>query len=75
MVIEGTTANLFAIRDIPMGQEITFDYSTVMAEDGWAMPCLCGRPSCRGVIRTGQHLPPELKDKYRRLGVLAPYIR
>lgn len=44
----------FAVRDIPAGTELTFDYNP-----GWngstefdpnAVPCLCGEPKCRGQL-------------------------
>ncbi len=74
MVIENKTATLFALRDIHPSEEITFDYSTVMAEEGWQITCLCGRPACRRIVGPGQYLPAPLKAHYRRLGILAPYI-
>jgi SET domain-containing protein len=75
MIITGRKAELFAIRDIAAGEQISFDYSTVMAEEGWEMTCLCGSPACRKTIRTGRHLPAELKEKYLRLGMLPEYNR
>jgi hypothetical protein len=36
-----------AIRDIPVGEEITYDYAFVADV---AEPCHCGAASCRGVI-------------------------
>jgi hypothetical protein len=36
-----------AIRDIPAGEEITYDYAFVADV---AEPCHCGASSCRGVI-------------------------
>jgi hypothetical protein len=37
-----------AVRDIAAGEQITCDYSSLNLEDD--MPCLCGSPSCRGVV-------------------------
>ena len=36
-----------AVRDIPVGDEITYDYAFVAEV---AEPCHCGAASCRGVI-------------------------
>src|ERR1041385_8615245 len=36
-----------AVRDIPIGEEITYDYAFVADV---AEPCRCGADSCRGVI-------------------------
>jgi hypothetical protein len=41
------TAWWVALRDIPVGEEITYDYGFVADV---AEPCLCGAASCRGVI-------------------------
>jgi uncharacterized protein len=57
-------ALLLAMRDIPQDEEITFDYSMIMADD-WEMDCLCGSPLCRKRIGRYQDLPPAIKDKYR----------
>lgn len=36
-----------ALRDIPVGEEITYDYAFVAEV---AEPCSCGAPTCRGLI-------------------------
>jgi SET domain-containing protein len=54
---------LVAMRDIKKGEEITFDYSTVTA-DNWQMQCRCGSPNCRKMISNYVDLPAELKKKY-----------
>ena len=36
-----------ALRDIPVGEEITYDYAFV---GDVAEPCSCGSPKCRGLI-------------------------
>jgi hypothetical protein len=41
------TAWWVALREIPVGEEITYDYGFVADV---AEPCRCGAPSCRGVI-------------------------
>ena len=73
---EGTdvTVHLHAIRDIAEGEEIFFDYSTTMAEDDFEMPCRCGAPSCRGLVRDGKHLPDETWERYLRSGILPNYV-
>jgi hypothetical protein len=71
--IDGTNVQLIALRDIAVGEELCFDYSTTMDEDDFEMPCHCGRPQCRGLIRDFSHLPAELKRRYARLGVTPNY--
>jgi hypothetical protein len=54
---------LAAIRDIKKDEEITFDYSTISADD-WKMGRRCGAPCCRGVVGNYRDLPESLKAKY-----------
>ena len=60
--ITATKAVLVAIKDISLGQEITWDYSTTMDEDDWEMNCNCGSNNCRGKIRDFKYLPPEIQQ-------------
>ncbi|MBO0709521.1 MAG: SET domain-containing protein-lysine N-methyltransferase [Candidatus Dormibacteraeota bacterium] len=39
-----------ALRDIAAGEELTVDYAP-LSPLGWEMPCNCGAPGCRGVVR------------------------
>ena len=39
---------IFASRDIPAGEELTFDYQFELFDK--AQPCFCGAPSCGGVM-------------------------
>jgi hypothetical protein len=73
--IEGTTADLHAIRDIEAGEEILFDYSTTLDEDDFTMVCQCGTPSCRKVIGDAKYLPEKIWKKYETLGILPAYVR
>lgn len=49
---------LFAIRDVPRGTELTFDYTNGVVEDDDAgdgekkdmIRCFCGSKNCRGVL-------------------------
>lgn len=55
---------LVAMRDIEIGDELTFDYATCDDSDYDEFDCLCGTASCRGRI-TGQDWKlPELREKY-----------
>ena len=71
-LIDGT--ELYALRDISEGAEITFDYSTCMDEDDWEIDCLCCSPNCRKRIRDFKYLPPEIQEKYTLLGVVGRFI-
>ena len=72
--IEGTIADLYAIRDIAAGEEILFDYSTTLDEDDFTMACQCGRPSCRKIIGDGKYLPHDVWQRYLSLGILPDYV-
>jgi hypothetical protein len=71
--LRGTT-ELVAIRDIPAGAEIRFDYSTNMDEDLWTMPCACREPSCRGVVRDFKHLPLAVRRRYLELRIVPEFV-
>ena len=65
---------LFAIKNIKAGEQITFDYSTVMDEDDWEMDCKCGSKNCRKRIRDFKYLPKSLQKKYLKLGIVQGFI-
>ena len=64
---------LYALRDIKTGEEVTCDYSATMDEDDWEMDCLCGTPTCRGRIRDFKYLSRELQQRYIQLGIVAAF--
>lgn len=46
---------IYALRDIPKGEEVTFDYGArSLAND--PVPCLCGTKKCRGFLTSGKLL-------------------
>ena len=63
---------LVAMRDIEVGEELTFDYATCDDSDYDEFDCLCGTAACRGKV-TGQDWKiPELQEKYA--GWFSPYL-
>jgi hypothetical protein len=55
---------VFALRDVPAGQEITGDYCINSAGDT-VWECRCGSPRCRRQIHSDFfHLPYELQIEY-----------
>ena len=62
---------LVAMREIQAGEEITWDYDMTENCD-WRMVCMCGTPSCRGVIRGHRFLPEPARQKY--VGYAAQYL-
>ncbi len=69
-----TRVVLIAIKNISIGEEITWDYSTTMDEDEWEMECNCGSQNCRGKVRDFKYLPSEIQQKYLNLGIVPEYI-
>ena len=56
---------LFALRDISVGEQILWDYSTSIAEIGWTLDCLCGSRDCRKLIRSWSELAVEDRRRLR----------
>ena len=66
---------LVAAERIQQGTQIVIDYSTTIGDDDiWTMRCNCGRKSCRKTIRRFGSLPPELRRKYLRAGLVPEYV-
>jgi SET domain-containing protein len=63
---------LAARRDIARGEELTTDYATHTGMAEWLMPCSCGTPLCRGVVRGTDWHDPELQRRYR--GHFSPFL-
>lgn len=66
---------LVALRDIALGEEITWDYSVYIPEsDTWSIPCACGSDNCRGEISNWKRLPKEQQLFYRTRGLAPQYV-
>jgi len=65
---------VYALRDIRLGEEVRFDYSTTTSERRWTMHCRCGSPSCRGIIGDFHDLPEKLQQHYLALGIVQAFI-
>lgn len=72
--IDGSQVYLRALRPIVIGEEITYDYSTTMDEDDWEMDCACNASHCRKRVTDFKKLPPEIKSRYRQLGIVPQYV-
>lgn len=72
---DGTNILLVALRDINVGEEITWDYSTTMFENGWKMRCDCRAEGCRKIVGDFMLLDAEIQQKYMKLNVIPPYIK
>lgn len=71
-------SELFALRSILPGEEITFDYSTVVGPnitpDMWTMECSCGASSCRKTIGNVLSIPDDRLQLYLKAGALQDHI-
>ncbi len=60
--------SLYAMRTIPAGEEITFDYGTVLfgnaTEIGYSLACNCGTSHCRKNVTDLDWKIKALQDKY-----------
>ena len=45
------TGCLVSVETLPADAEITVDYSSLLNGSDWETKCLCGLPTCRGVIK------------------------
>ncbi|WP_417268207.1 SET domain-containing protein [Celeribacter baekdonensis] len=60
-----------AMRDIEVGEELTFDYATG-DDDDWQMDCACASLDCRGVVSGKDWQIPEVQRRYA--GRFADYL-
>lgn len=72
----GKRAILYSIYLIKAGSEITFDYSTTSTDtlDKWKLDCKCLSYKCRKVISGFQYLSEEVKEEYRKKGILPLFL-
>jgi len=72
-----SAVTLVAMRDIFLGEELTFDYamadSIESLEGNW--DCLCGASQCRKRIRGSDWKLPELWESYQSGTYFSPYLR
>lgn len=68
---------LIAIRNIQCGEEITFDYATVLyspeGSSGYEMICACGSTGCREKITDQDYLSSE--TVHRLDGRFSPFLK
>jgi len=68
-------SELFALRDIKKGEEITYDYSATIAPTKWHMKCKCGSHKCRKILSDVRSIPKGQLEKYKKLGALQKYMK
>jgi len=65
---------ILALRDIAPHEELTYDFSTYQNNPHERISCLCGTPSCRGLIGNFSTLPLALQRRYRALGIVGDFV-
>lgn len=68
----GGAAQVVAMRDIAVGEAITFDYAMADGSDYDEFDCACGSATCRGRVSGNDWRREELQDRYA--GYFAPYL-
>ncbi len=64
-----------ALRDIAVGEELRWDYSTSIDKDTECdFVCDCGAESCRKTIGGFYWLPKKLQASYKKLGIVQRYL-
>ncbi|MDD4286876.1 MAG: SET domain-containing protein-lysine N-methyltransferase [Candidatus Peribacteraceae bacterium] len=73
------TSELIALRNIKIGEEITYDYSATVGpnipQSLWEMECMCGSKKCRRTLGNILSVPKKQLEKYMRCGALQDYIK
>jgi len=64
---------IVAMRDIAVGEELTFDYAMSDASDYDEFECNCGTSLCRGKVRADDWRLDTLRHRYK--GFFSPYIQ
>lgn len=68
---------LMAMRDILEGEQVMFDYATVLTAEGgyesFTFKCHCGTTQCRGTISASDWKIPALQARYR--GWFSTYLQ
>jgi hypothetical protein len=64
---------LLALQDIAVGEQLTYDYSTYIANPLERLQCRCGSTRCRGEIGPFRDLPPWWRAYYRERDVVGAF--
>lgn len=68
-------SEMFALRDIKKGEELTYDYSSVIAPTEWKMKCKCNSKNCRKILGDILSLPKKQIEHYKKIGALQKYMK
>jgi hypothetical protein len=74
LLFQGDIPELEAVRDIELGEEITFDYASCLVTDPTVFDCSCGSFECRGVIQSYLLLPRDRKRQLVDRGLIPRWV-
>lgn len=63
---------IVATRDIPKGDELTYDYNLFDGEPGELAPCYCGAKTCRGTMFCDEEIARHKRILKRRRSKASP---
>ena len=66
---------MFALREIKEGEEITYDYSLTIAPTKWQMKCQCDYDKCRKILGDVTSIPKKRLSFYKKQGNLQRYMK
>lgn len=72
--LTGRGYRMMALAPIETGDELTYDYSTYIANPRETLRCACGAPACRGLVGRFADLPDEVRRRYLRRGVVGAFV-
>ena len=64
---------LIAMRDIAIGEELTYDYATSDASNYDEFECACGSVNCRLRVTGNDWKLPDLQSRYQK--IFSPYVQ
>jgi len=66
---------IFAVREIAAGEQITWDYRCSENSDWVLEECLCGAERCTGSVKNHDSLPQDIKAEYVAKGMVSEWIK
>ena len=69
------TSELFALRDIKKGEELTYDYSMTISPTDWHMKCKCSTSICRKTLGDVRSVPKAQLKRYEAAGAVQRYMK
>lgn len=68
----GGAAQVVAMRDVAIGEALTFDYAMADGSDYDEFACTCGAVTCRGRVTGNDWMRADLQTSYA--GFMSPYL-